>query len=137
MDNLVFPLHTHGYLYYHLASNPPVLSGQVRFRVTETNDPALFASGKDLLRTDQTPWRIPVLSLAMRKQYATLFRRVVDDGLVSEHVVRAASSLPPGPLKINAGSSRIVHAFGQPFRLAFGQTSQAFYFVGADTVWRA
>ncbi|EIW62442.1 uncharacterized protein TRAVEDRAFT_42808 [Trametes versicolor FP-101664 SS1] len=136
MPNKRFPMHTHGYLYYHLAPNAPALSGQVRFRITPTNDPALFSSGEDLLGTDHFPWRLPLISLATRKNYAGLFRRLRDDGLLSEHVVRAISSLPPGTAQLNACFSRIVHALGQPFLLVFGQTRQSFYFIGIDTVLR-
>lgn len=136
MPNKRFPMHTHGYLYYHLAPNAPALSGQVRFRITPTNDPVLFSSGEDLLGTDHLPWRLPLISLATRKNYAGLFRRLRDDGLLSEHVVRAISSLPPGTAQLNACFSRIVHALGQPFLLVFGQTRQSFYFIGTDTVLR-
>ncbi|OJT09473.1 hypothetical protein TRAPUB_14053 [Trametes pubescens] len=136
MDNWKFPPHARGFLYYYLAPNAPALSGQVRFRVTGTNDPALFSSGEDLLRVDHLPWRIPVLSLPLRKYYTALLRRLSDDGLVSEHVVRAASRLPPNALKMNVGSERVVHALCQPFPLHFGLWRQAFYFVGADTVQR-
>lgn len=129
-----FPQHARGFLYYHLSPNAPALSGQVRFRVTGTNDPALFSSGEDLLRSDYLPWRIPVLSLPPRKYYTALLRRLLDDGLVSEHVLRIASSLPPNSQQINGSSARMIHALGQLFLLRFGQTSQPFYFIGADTI---
>lgn len=134
MHNLVFPSHARGYLYYHIAPNAPALSGQVRFRVTGINDPALFSSGEDLLRADYLPWRIPVISLPFRNLYTAMLQRLLEDGLVSEHLSRIASSLSPEARRINIGSTRIVHAFGQPFLLTFGLTTQPFYFIGADTV---
>ncbi|OJT11369.1 hypothetical protein TRAPUB_12114 [Trametes pubescens] len=137
MGDLVFPPHARGYLHYHLASNAPAISGQVRFRVTGINDPALFSSGKDLLRADYLPWRIPVISLPYKHIYTAMLQRLLDDGLVSEHVSRVASSLPHEARKINIGSRRIVHAFGQPFPLTFGVETQPFYFVGADTALQA
>ncbi len=136
MDNLVFPPNARGFLYYHLVPNSPALSGQVRFRVTGVNDPALFSTSEDLLRADHLPWRIPVISLPFHKYYTTLLRRLVDDGLVSEHLSRVISSLPPEAQTANVGSTRIVHALNQPFLLYFGQFKQPFYFVGTDTVRR-
>lgn len=106
----------------------------MRFRVTGINDPALFSSGEDLLRADYLPWRIPVISLPFRNLYTAMLQRLLEDGLVSEHLSRIASSLSPEARRINIGSTRIVHAFGQPFLLTFGLTTQPFYFIGADTV---
>ncbi|EIW62438.1 uncharacterized protein TRAVEDRAFT_68880 [Trametes versicolor FP-101664 SS1] len=134
MHNFFFPSHSRGYLYYHIAPNAPALSGQVRFRVTGINDPALFSSGEDLLRADYLPWRIPVIFLPFRNLYTAMLQRLVEDGLVSEHLSRIASSLSPEARRINIGSTRIVHAFGQPFLLTFGLSTQPFYFIGADTV---
>ncbi|OJT11368.1 hypothetical protein TRAPUB_12113 [Trametes pubescens] len=138
MPNTRFPHNARGYLYYYLAPNAPALSGQIRFRVTGTNDPALFSSGEDLLRADHLPWRIPVVSLPRHKYYAALLRRLVDDGLVSEHLAQVASSSPCDVTSANVRSApRIVHAFGQPFLPQFGQAAQPFYFIGAETVLRA
>ncbi|EIW62467.1 uncharacterized protein TRAVEDRAFT_68891 [Trametes versicolor FP-101664 SS1] len=137
MDNRKFPPHARGYLYYYLAHNAPALSGQVRFRVTGINDPALFSSGEDLLRSDHLPWRMPLLSLLLRKYYTAMLHRLVDEGLVSERVLQIASSLPPEAQQANVGSTRVIHAFGQPFLLHFGRARQPFYFVGADTVRQA
>lgn len=137
MDYLVFPEHARGFLYYYLPPNGPALSGQLRFRVTGKNDPALFSSGEDLLRSDHLPWRTPIVPISFRKSYQALRRRLLDDGLVSEDLLRVASSLPPDAKMINVGSTRMVHAFGQPFLLNFGQTNQYFYLVGAGTIIRA
>lgn len=137
MHNGRFPQNARGFLYYHLAPNAPALAGQVRFRVTGNNDPALFHSSEDLLRADRLPWKIPVIILPSRVGYRTLLRRLVDDGLISEHVLRAVSSLPSNVLTVSTNSTRTIHAFGQPFLLKFGHSDQSIYFIGADTVRQA
>lgn len=59
-----FPPKTQGFLYYHRHPQLPHTTGEIRFRVTESFDPACFHNGTDLLRHDGAlPWSLPLLQL--------------------------------------------------------------------------
>ncbi|KAG6901138.1 hypothetical protein C0995_016580 [Termitomyces sp. Mi166 len=57
-----FPEGTQGFLYCYHDLRLPSTTGEIRFRVTPTSDPASFKNGFDLLRPDGVlPWSVPVL----------------------------------------------------------------------------
>ncbi|EIM83388.1 uncharacterized protein STEHIDRAFT_159969 [Stereum hirsutum FP-91666 SS1] len=83
-----FPEGTHGFLYYRPTnllsptrntqpSDGP--AGQVYFRITKDNDPASFASGRDLMqRNGDVPWYI-----VPKAKTTALWRLLLKDGLVT------------------------------------------------------
>ena len=73
-----FPEMTAGFLYCHRDPRLPPRTGEIRFRVTNSADPASFQSGFDLLRHDgELPWSIPlVLSKSPLRELA------IQDGLL-------------------------------------------------------
>ncbi|KAG5717515.1 hypothetical protein E4T56_gene6572 [Termitomyces sp. T112] len=56
--HLPFPPDTHGFFYMHINPRLPLLSGQIRFRITPSSDPAQFENGTDLLSLSGEPWNI-------------------------------------------------------------------------------
>lgn len=110
-----FPEKCHGFLYCHSIPNIPPDLWTLRFRLTENNDPASFASGVDLLRNDdrKRPWSIPVTSIALRDCAVGLRNLLVQDNLVDPHIFSELQTLvdPKGP---NKQKHWFVH--GRPLR---------------------
>ncbi|RPD68330.1 hypothetical protein L226DRAFT_576500 [Lentinus tigrinus ALCF2SS1-7] len=58
-----------GFLYYYQPPRAPPLAGEIRFRLTPSNDPGSFASGTDFTtKSGATPWSIPLLAIAGTKK---------------------------------------------------------------------
>ncbi|TFY62776.1 hypothetical protein EVG20_g6580 [Dentipellis fragilis] len=125
---LRFPPDTRGFFYYHPTSTPRVsddpngrpedglrvLVGELRFRLTRTNDPACFAEGQDLRHTDGLPWSVPFERIATSPAAHDLRAILLRDGLISEeqlegereHVRMRRSGL---------SSRRVMSSLGEPF----------------------
>ena len=54
------PLHTKAFLYYSILQGKPRISGELRLRITSSNDIALFKSGSDLFLLFQL-WSHPLI----------------------------------------------------------------------------
>ncbi|KAG5638226.1 hypothetical protein H0H81_001227 [Sphagnurus paluster] len=76
-----FPPRSHGFLYYHNDPSRPATSGEVRLRLTTADDPALFASGTDLIGPHGQPWAVSLPRLLDASQ-APLKQRLLLDQLV-------------------------------------------------------
>jgi hypothetical protein len=105
-----FPAATTGFLYYHQNSVPA--SGEVRFRITPSDDPAAFASGTDLLMPHSIPWGIPLVGIAKRTSppsHVGLKELLLRDNLVTTTTMDECARM-----KVSRGS-RMIHSLGQPF----------------------
>ncbi|KAF9029876.1 hypothetical protein BJ165DRAFT_1520240 [Panaeolus papilionaceus] len=96
--NIPYPDGTRGFFYYHKPSNRPRISGQIRFRVTPSDDPASFPRGYDLDTTRTThpfpyPWNVSILNLVGGQHYTNLVSQLVSEGLVEETLVQSVRRL--------------------------------------------
>ncbi|KAG6883287.1 hypothetical protein C0993_006986 [Termitomyces sp. T159_Od127] len=73
-----FPPNTRGFLYLWLKPGLPILSAQIRFRLTSSDDPTQFEKGTDLFKNGQ-PWNIDVLVL---HRFSVLVEQLYNDGYV-------------------------------------------------------
>lgn len=112
-----FPPGTAGFLYYH--APPPgghPLGGEVRFRLTQDQDPSSFASGEDLLLPYGTPWNvrlIPYHGAAPRFQ-----DMLVQDGFIThEHIERMVHLTQGLSIEEQQRMRYLLYAFKQPFSL--------------------
>ncbi|KAI0675708.1 hypothetical protein C8Q78DRAFT_344774 [Trametes maxima] len=149
LPNHRFPPDSRGFLYYHLPPGAPPLAAEIRFRLTRAPDPRLFAAAPDLLTTWGLPWSIPLLHILGGRGSDPLWPILLADGLVSEDLSARATALspkrpegPPGSVSVPGRpalgpSTRILHAFGQPFLLDFSKYQLAFWMVGHDRVSHA
>ncbi|TFK52129.1 hypothetical protein OE88DRAFT_1807102 [Heliocybe sulcata] len=85
-----FPLNCHGFFYWHLDPDAPPVSGQVRFRIVRSSDPANFPSGHDLQLPDGQVWNISLLDIARRPQYSGLRAHLLSEALVTKTVLGTA-----------------------------------------------
>ena len=83
-----YPPDTNASLYYTAPSERPRISGEVRLRITSSDDPASFASGADLLRLN-IKWSRPLLAISK-----PLYAKLRQDWLVSGDLDSILSTLP-------------------------------------------
>ncbi|KAK0215493.1 hypothetical protein IW262DRAFT_1465135 [Armillaria fumosa] len=82
-----FPDKTKGFLYYWTHPDLPPTSGQIRFRITKTQNPQDFDGGRDFCLPSGIPWHSTLAYLAGNKNYADVCDILVRDGLVSRDVI--------------------------------------------------
>ena len=86
------PPDTKVFLYYCIPPEKPRIAGELRLRVTSSDDPASFESGSDLLRSNGQPWSRPLHALP--KYYNPLYEKLREDQLVPDDLDAALSTLP-------------------------------------------
>ena len=86
-----YPPDTNAFLYYTAPSERPRIAGELRLRITSSDDPASFASGTDLLRIDGQPWSRPLLAIS--KYYLPLYAKLREDRLVPDDLDSILSTL--------------------------------------------
>ncbi|KAH0585792.1 hypothetical protein H2248_007084 [Termitomyces sp. 'cryptogamus'] len=96
---------THGFLYMHINPRLPLVSGQIRFRITPSSDPAQFENGTDLLLRCE-PWNIHALRIARND---LLKEQLHHDGYVE--YVQALSNLPTSKMR----TVKSLYYLEQPF----------------------
>jgi hypothetical protein len=89
---LPFPPNTNAFLYYSIPPGKPRIAGELRLRLTPSDDPASFESGSDLLGENGQAWSRPLLFLP--RYYAPLYEKLKEEGLVPDDLDRVLSTLP-------------------------------------------
>lgn len=113
-----FPEGTRGFLYYFNPDFAPSWMGQLRFRVTDSSDPASFASGHDLLDPHGAlPLAWPLRTVMSSSLYQNLFRMLLHEKLVTRDTVAQVAGLWPNLHW--KGGTRTIYAYKQPFYLDF------------------
>ena len=126
-----FPPNTRGFFYYHTPPKAPPLIGEIRFRCANTLDD--FHNGEDLLSKDkfQTPWSIPLYTLANYAYYAKWGEQLVLDNLVTQ----ATLDKWVISAKRNVRRDRpVLYYLTQPFFFRFNSHTIAFYAVTKDGI---
>ena len=92
MRRLPYPPNTKAFLYYSVAPEKPRISGELRLRVTSSEDPTSFESGSDLLLANGRAWARPLYTLS--KCYLPLYEKLREDRLISDDLDTVLSNLP-------------------------------------------
>ncbi|KAF9049182.1 hypothetical protein BJ165DRAFT_1526545 [Panaeolus papilionaceus] len=89
-----FPRGTRGFLYYHQQPDRPRISGQLRFRITPSDDPASFSYGYDLNQPTSRlqPWTLPLVCLIARKSKRHILSQLENDGLIDHSLVQSLNN---------------------------------------------
>ncbi|KAG5634678.1 hypothetical protein H0H81_001128 [Sphagnurus paluster] len=106
--------------------NYPLDPGELRLRVTDSNDPASFEHGKDLLRPEGFAWCIKAATIASQSKPA--FRDILlREGLISQHNMERCR-------KIGLVGMRptLLYTLGQPFHIDVSTVSTRINFVCGD-----
>lgn len=81
-QRLQFPAHARGFFYLYKPSNMPVIASSIRFRCTQSSDPASFDQGEDLRGLYDLPWHISMVSIL--SHYSHLQKYVLRAGIMTE-----------------------------------------------------
>ncbi|KAJ7113930.1 hypothetical protein C8R44DRAFT_740806 [Mycena epipterygia] len=83
-DQIPFPPHSRGFLYYHSEPHAAPLEGGLRFRVTSDNSPSSFPRGQDLLAPWGLPWQIILPQISCNTDYIAVSDQLLHENLVKE-----------------------------------------------------
>ena len=75
-----------------MSPEKPRIAGELRLRVTSSDDAASFESGSDLLRPNGQLWSRPLFHLS--KNYPTLYEKLREDGLIPDDLDTSLAALP-------------------------------------------
>jgi hypothetical protein len=89
--NLLYPPDTKAFLYYTTPPGRPRIAGELRLRVVSNDNPASFASGSDLLRTNGQPWSRPLHVLP--RYYSVVYEKLREERLVPDDLHAALMNL--------------------------------------------
>ncbi|TFK45340.1 hypothetical protein OE88DRAFT_1222537 [Heliocybe sulcata] len=116
--DIPFPPDCHGFFYWHLESDAPPVSGQIRFRATTSSDPATFPTGHDLQLPNCRVWHISLFEIARALKYSGLRAQLLSERLVTAMVLDTAlkfsASYRARLLRPTTGSL-LIWKFGQRF----------------------
>ena len=121
-SNVFYPPDTNAFLYYTVPSERPRIGGELRLRVTSSDDPASFASGSDLLQINGQPWSRPLIVIS--KNYLPLYAKLREDGLVPDELDSVLSALPSK--RFIYSRSQILYTLNDTFIVDFSQHTQFF-----------
>ena len=125
------------FLYYTAPSERPRISGELRLRITSSDDPASFTSGTDLLRIDGQPWSRPLFAIS--KYILPVYAKLREDQLVPDDLDSILSAFPPKRLKYS--QSITLYTLNDTFIIDLSSHSLSFSVIteqGMETVnfWR-
>jgi hypothetical protein len=89
---LPYPPDTNAFLYYFMPPEKPPIAGELRLRLTSSDDPASFESGSDLLGSNGQAWSRPLIFLP--KYYPPLYEKLREEGCIPDDLDRNLSTLP-------------------------------------------
>ena len=90
--DMPFPRDLKAFLYYFRFPDKPRISGELRLRVTRSDNPKSFESGSDLLAVNGWPWSYTLPALS--RYYLPLYEKLREDGFVPDDLHGVLSSLP-------------------------------------------
>ena len=111
----LYPPDTKGFLYYSMSPGRPRIAGELRFRVTQSDDPASFESGSDLLRINGLPWSRPLYALS--KVFLLLYEKLKEEGFVPDDLDRFLLNLPLVSLRYSR--SQVLYTLNDTFIVDF------------------
>jgi hypothetical protein len=124
-NQIPYPPGTKGFLYYSTSPEKPRIAGELRLRVTSSDDPASFESGSDLLQNDGRPWSRPLYILS--KQFSPLYAKLKEDQLVPNDLDAVLSTLPSKD--ISHRRSPILYTLNDTFIVKFDVRSSTLYVI--------
>ena len=102
---LAYPPDTKAFLYYSISPERPRISGELRLRVTSSDDPASFESGSDLLRTDGQPWLRSLYVVS--RSFPLLYEKLREEQFVPDDLHGVLKTLPSIKLKYSRSQAQI------------------------------
>ena len=106
-----------------MSPEKPRIAGELRLRVTSSNDTAFFESGWDLLRPDGQIWSRPLFQLP--KFFPPLYEKLREEELIPDDLDKALAAFPSQ--KIFYSRSHFLYTLKDTFIVDF--SSQPAFFV--------
>lgn len=113
---LPYPPDTKAFLYYFTPPENPPIAGELRLRVTSSDDPTSFESGSDLLKRNGHTWSRPLFFIS--KCYISLYEKLREELLVPDKLDAALSTIPHKSLIYRR--SHILYTLNDTFIVNFG-----------------
>ena len=114
----LWPPYSKGFLYYHSPKDKPPIAGELRIRLTPSNDPTTFDQGNDLPTSQSLinyPWNRSLYTLATTKSLRPLYLKLLNENLVPISLDSAIQALPK--LTFMYSRCQIIHTLNDPFIL--------------------
>lgn len=133
-----FPADTRGFLYFQPHSHPSRrwFGSEIRFRITQDEDPSSFAAGKDLCLPNCTSWHLPIVPIATNLTYSGLRHLLLRDSFIGDSGLERCAALESQSNVTFKTSGRVIHSFGQLFSLNFHIALPKFVFLTANGMYR-
>ena len=117
------------FLYYSIPPGKPRIGGELRLRVTSSNDAASFESGSDLLGPNGRPWSRPLYYLS--KFNSPLYEKLREDLLIPNDLDTVLAALPSKKFW-----SRLLYTLNDTFIVDFSTIKSTFLAVTEQGVER-
>ena len=127
-----YPPDTNAFLYYFMSSEKPRIAGELRLRVTSSNDAASFESGSDLLRPDGQIWSRSLFNLS--KFFLPLYEKLREDQLIPDDLDRVLTTLPTR--KYSYTRSHFLYTLNDTFIVDFSRRGYVFSVITEQGVQR-
>ena len=118
----VYPPDMKAFLYFYASPGKPRIAGELRLRITSSDDAASFERGSDLLLSNGQPWSRPLFVLP--RYYIPLYEKLREDGLVPDELDSVLSALPSK--RFIYSRSQILYTLNDTFIVDFSQHTQFF-----------
>ena len=116
-----YPPDTMAFLYYSTSPKRPPIAGELRLRVTSSDDHASFESGFDLLTLDgQQPWSRSLYHVS--KFCLPIYEKLREEGFVSDKLNAILSTFPS-----KLPRRRPLYTLNDAFVIDFSITSQSLF----------
>ena len=126
-----YPLHTKAFLYYSIPQGKPRIAGELRLRVTSSNDVASFESGSDLLLPNGQLWSHPLYRLS--KKFPSLYEKLKEDRFIPDDLDKVLADLPS---KMFYPQSHLLYTLNDTFIVDFSTRELNFFIVTEQGVER-
>lgn len=132
-----FPDNTSGFLYYRTIPGGSPFNGEVRFRITTSQDPNSFAAGHDL-EFNKIPWRRTLANIALHKEASGLQSLLVADDIIAPDLLSSFKQMLLADETTQPGNhaAEYLSALGQTFLVRFHRPTADLFAVGNDLVQR-
>ncbi|KZT28306.1 hypothetical protein NEOLEDRAFT_1129692 [Neolentinus lepideus HHB14362 ss-1] len=129
-ERVSFPSDAQGFLYWHVEPDAPALASQLRFRITDSSDPATFPDGRDLHLPNGRVWNMNIFEIARNTTRSGIRMHLLAEKLVTTELLDVALAVSVRHAK------RIVHPSAESvFIWKFGQTFQVDLGARAIFLW--
>ena len=128
-----YPSDTKAFLYYTTPPGRPRIGGELRLRVTSSDDPTSFTNGSDLLRKYGQPWSRPLYIIS--RSYTPLYEKLREERLVSDELDAILSAFP-SKSKLAYSRSQLLYTLNDTIIIDFSNAGQRFFVITEQGVER-